>query len=81
MALKPITVARRDYMAAVCEATNKSGLPAFVVVDVLEKVLAEMKPAMDAEVKADFNRYRAALAKEAEEGGKDNGADIVGDNG
>jgi len=81
MALKPITVARRDYMATICDVTNKSGLPAFVVVDVLEKVLAEIKPAMDAEVKNDFARYKAELAKEAEEGGKENGDDHTGDNG
>jgi len=69
MARKPITVARRDYMAAVCEATNKSGLPAFVVVDVLEKVLSELRPAMDAELKRDFAAYEAEKAKETQEGG------------
>ena len=75
MVLKPITVARRDYLATICEATNQSGLPAFVVVDVLEKVLAEMRSAMDAEVKRDFARYEAEKAKEAQEGGTENGND------
>lgn len=73
MARKPITVARRDYMAAVCEATNKSGLPAFVVVDVLERVLKEMRSAADTEVQRDFARYEAEKAKEAETVNMDEG--------
>ena len=73
MALKPITVARRDYMAAVCEATNNSGLPAFVVVDVLEKVLNKMRSAADTEVQRDFARYEAEKAKEAETVNMDEG--------
>ena len=75
MALKPITVARHDYMAAVCKATNESRLPAFVVVDVLEKVLAELRPAMDAELKHDSATYEAEKAKETE--GKGGGDDAV----
>ena len=50
-------------MAAVCEATNQSGLPAFVIVDVLEKVLKEMRPAMENEFQHDLATWNEELQK------------------
>lgn len=61
---KPLTVARQEYMDSICQATNKSGLPAFVIAGVLEKVLSEISRQTDAEYKADLARYRAALVAE-----------------
>lgn len=66
---KPITIARRDYMTALCDITNNSNLPAFVIVEVLENILREMRPMMDAELKRDMATYRAAIQKEGEEDG------------
>ncbi len=63
---KPITVARRDYMSLICEATNTCGLPAFVIVEVLENILNQMRPAMDAELKRDEAAYRATLQRTEE---------------
>lgn len=64
---KPITLARRDYIQSVCDLTSKSGLPAFVVVNVLESILAQMRIEVETEIKRDEAQYRAALQKESKE--------------
>lgn len=66
MTPKPITVARNDYINAIVQATNKSGLPAFAVAEVLEKILHEVQAKIDTEYKADSAKYRAALQKQNE---------------
>lgn len=66
MLQKPITLARRDYMQGIVDLTNNSGLPAFVIVDVLEHTLNELRPAVSLELKRDEANYRAALQEESE---------------
>lgn len=70
MAGKPLTVARHDYMQAMVDATNNSNLPAFVIVEVLENLLREMRPMMDAELKRDLATYRASMQEVHNEGGE-----------
>lgn len=67
MIKKPITVARNDYMQGIVNLTNRSGLPAFVMVDVLEQTARELRPLMDVELKKDEATWRAATQKEIEE--------------
>lgn len=67
---KPLSVARRDYLNEICNATNHSGLPAFVAAEVLERVLKKMAALAEAELRQDDARYQAALEKE---GGTDDG--------
>lgn len=57
---KPITVSRQDYITSICDLTNNSGLPAFVVIDVLESVLRELRPMVENEYKRDKAAYEAA---------------------
>ena len=64
MQKKPITLARNEYMQGIVNLTNNFMLPAFVKVDVLEHILAELRPLVDAELKRDEARYREALTKE-----------------
>ena len=64
---KPLTVARRDYMQSIVDLTNNSGLPAFVIVNVLEDALSQVRPLMDSELVRDEAQYRAALQKESKE--------------
>ena len=70
---KPLTVARHDYMQTMVDATNNSNLPAFVIVEVLENLLREMRPMMDAELKRDLASYRASMQESHIEGGKSDG--------
>ena len=62
---KPITVARAEYMNTVCNATNNSGLPAFVVCEVLERVLNEVRKSIDIELKRDTAEYRKSVMEES----------------
>ena len=71
MVQKPITVAREDYMKSICDLTNQSGLPAFVVVDILDDVISEMKRIANTELQRDTANYRAALIRESEEKSKE----------
>ena len=66
MVNKPITVARNDYMAALCNITNQSNLPAFVVVDVLTRFTAELEKLAEAELSRDTAAYREAIQKARE---------------
>lgn len=56
----PITIARNDCINRVCDALNESGLPAFAKVDLMERILAELRPMMDVEYQKDLEAYRSA---------------------
>lgn len=61
---KPITVARRDYMNGIIELTNNSGLPAFVIADILEDILSEVNKAADQQLKRDEAEWHKACVEE-----------------
>ena len=67
MVRKPITLARHDYMQGIVDLSNRSGLPAFVMIEVLEQTARELRPLMDAELKKAEAIYREALQKETEQ--------------
>lgn len=58
---KPITLAREDFIQAVCDTCNKADIPAFVKIDVLERVLNELRKVQETELKHDEAEFRAAL--------------------
>lgn len=62
-----ITIARNDCINRVCDALNESGLPAFAKVDLMERILAELRPMIEAEYRRDLDAYNKSLAKEAEQ--------------
>ena len=66
MASIPITVARQKYIEEICSITNKSGLPAFVIADVLERTLIEVKGLSQKELSRDMAQYQAQLAAEGQ---------------
>lgn len=61
---KPITLLREDFIKNAVELCNTSGLPLFVVEDVLKGLLQEIHVASAQQVEADRNRYEAQLKKE-----------------
>lgn len=63
----PITIARNDCINRVCDALNESGLPAFAKVDLMERILAELRPMMDVEYQKDLEAYRRAEAADRAE--------------
>lgn len=60
----PITVARQAYLEKVCDVTNNSGLPAFVIADTLEKVLAEVRKMEQDQLAKDMHEYTRARDEE-----------------
>ena len=67
MPQKPITLLRRDFINNICNAVNNSGLPAFVVADVLDRLLSDTRAAVETELKRDEIAYRQALMNEKKE--------------
>lgn len=65
---KPITVARNDYLNNIIEITNNSGLPAFAISDILEKILSQVNKAAEQELKRDSIEWRKACSEEAQNG-------------
>ena len=61
---KPLSLANRDYLQSLCDITNNCGLPAFVVVDTLTKLLNQMQVEAEKELKRDEAAYRAAVQNE-----------------
>ena len=68
---KPITIARREYIKNICDITNKSGLPSFVVVDVLEKILASARENAENELKRDEAMWRKFMSEVNDDGGQE----------
>ena len=41
--VKPITVAREDFAEKLADTINESGLPAFVIIETLERTISHLK--------------------------------------
>jgi len=76
MAQKPITVARMDYMQKIADISNESGLPAFVMLEVIERFKSQLEQLADRQLVQDQRTYqeeliKAKAAKEANENKED----------
>lgn len=69
----PLSLARREYISKICDLSNNSGLPCFVMVDILKDVLSEMRKAEEEEYKRDMALYRKSLSDENKEGAVEDG--------
>ena len=61
---KPFTVARQDFIDGVVALINTSGLPAFVIVDIIKDVQAEMVRQANDQYQKDKEAYDAAVKQE-----------------
>lgn len=73
----PITLARRDYVDKICDITNKCGLPAFVIADILEKILSKVRQQEELEVKRDEALWHKTLLEKAPKDGAKNNVNEV----
>lgn len=67
MSSKPITVARNDYMQALCDISNNSGLPAFVMMEVVERLRMQLERLAQAELERDTKAFNEQSKREKEE--------------
>ena len=65
---KPLTVAREDFAKEIIGAVNSSGLPAFVVREVLQNVVQEVQKLEAAQLQADREAWEKAEKTETPEG-------------
>lgn len=70
MISKPITIARNEYMQAICDISNNSGLPAFVMLEVVERLKSQLEGLVQAELERDTVAYKNAMANENSENAK-----------
>lgn len=56
---KPVTIIREELRKTVTEAINESNLPAFVVADMFEKFLAELRQLERQQYAQDLQAYQA----------------------
>lgn len=58
---KPATLLQREFKTAIVTAINESGLPAFVIVPVLEQALAEVRGIEEQQYQEDLRKYEETL--------------------
>ena len=63
---KPVTVIREELRETITNAVNSSNLPAFVVADMFEKFLLELKQLERQQYQNDFQSYQQSQ-KEVDE--------------
>lgn len=61
---RPLSVAREDFVDALVALINNSGLPMFVVLDVLKGAEAEVKSAAQAQYEQDKKAYEESKNEE-----------------
>ena len=57
----PITVAREETKKKLVDVLNNSGVPAFVLVDILQNLLLELRQIERQQLEADRQKYEAEL--------------------
>lgn len=58
---KPVTVVREELRLKIINAVNEANLPAFVVGDILEKLLAECRQLERQQYEQDKRNYDASM--------------------
>lgn len=59
---KPVSIMRAETMQEIGAACNRSGLPAWALVDIMERMLLALRQAADAEYKRDAEAWEKAQA-------------------
>jgi hypothetical protein len=62
---KPLSMAYKEYLVALYDLTNKSGLPPFVACFAMEKTLAELRRIAELDSKREEAVYRQSLIDES----------------
>ena len=65
--IKPITVARNEFASDIVNLCNNSGLPFFVIEDILKNLTQEVHTAAQKQLEEDTKRYQEQLKKQSEE--------------
>ena len=55
---KPITIRRAECIDGICSVINASGLPAFVVMDILDRIRTDVQQLVEQEYQRDLATYK-----------------------
>lgn len=58
---KPLSVVRHEVINTICFVLNNSNLPVFVKVELLERILAELRPCVETEYQRDLETFNATI--------------------
>lgn len=58
---KPITLMREDFINDIVEMCNNSGLPFFMIEDIMKNLIQEIHMAAQQQLEADKKRYKEEL--------------------
>lgn len=58
---KPITLMREDFINDIVEMCNNSGLPFFMIEDIMKHLIHEIHVAAQQQLEADKERYKKEL--------------------
>lgn len=58
---KPITVRRKEFVDELAKLVNSSGLPAFVIADLLERLVTTLHAVADEQYAADLKMYEKEM--------------------
>lgn len=61
---KPLTLVAYDFENSLIDTINNSGLPAFIIRPMLERILTSVKQAEQRQLKVDMEAYEQSLKKE-----------------
>ena len=63
---KPITLRRKEMIEKICEAINNSGLPAFVIRDVLKSIDADLAVQQEQQYKRELEAWIASQKEDSD---------------
>ena len=66
--IKPASIRRKECIDKLCNTINEAGLPAFVVVDIVERLLTECRTLAEQEFRRDVEAYHEQAKHEQKEG-------------
>ena len=61
---KSITIIRHEFMQSLADTTNRTDLPAFVKLEVIERLKSQLENLVQAEYERDLAAYQAELEQE-----------------
>lgn len=61
---KSITIIRHEFMRSLADTTNRTDLPAFVKLEVIERLKSQLENLVQAEYERDLAAYQAELEQE-----------------
>lgn len=60
---KPLTLLREDFMNGMVDLCNTSGLPLFIIENVLKDLIQDIHLASQKQIEADREKYRLEISK------------------